>query len=88
MATMLNAATAPPVAPPIVPFNQELLDTIKRDLAEMRYGQGEADRRSQISLDVVHGTLGQVVDRLASIETDLHKMKSAPARSLPSRPLP
>lgn len=75
IATALNAAAAPPVAP----FNQELLDTIKRDLAEMRYGQTEADRRSQISLDVVHGTLGQVVDRLASIETDLHKIKSAPA---------
>ena len=48
-----------------------LADTIKRELSDMRFNQMETDRHTQDSLEVVHSTLGHVVDRLAQIEGDL-----------------
>jgi localization factor PodJL len=63
-----------------------LVDTIKRELTDMRYSQSETDRHTQDSLEVVHSTLGHVVDRLAQIEGDLRDVRSAPpARNAPSR---
>jgi localization factor PodJL len=56
-----------------------LVDTIKRELSDMRFSQSETDRHTQDSLEVVHSTLGHVVDRLAMIEGDLRAVRAAPA---------
>lgn len=55
-----------------------LVDTIKRELSDMRFSQSETDRHTQDSLEVVHSTLGHVVDRLARIEGDLRAVSAAP----------
>lgn len=55
-----------------------LVDAIKRELADLRYSQSETDRRTQDSLEVVHNTLGHVVDRLAHIEGDLRSARATP----------
>ncbi len=55
-----------------------LVDTIKRELSDLRYGQSESGRHTQDSLEIVHNTLGHVVDRLAMIEGDLRMVRSAP----------
>ena len=60
-----------------------LVDTIKRELTDMRYSQSETDRHTQDSLEVVHSTLGHVVDRLAQIEGDLRS--APPTRNAQSR---
>jgi localization factor PodJL len=57
-----------------------LVDTIKRELSDMRFSQSETDRHTQDSLEVVHSTLGHVVDRLARIEGDLRAVSVAPAK--------
>jgi localization factor PodJL len=61
------------------PMDSGLVDTIKRELSDMRFNQSEAGRHTQDSLEVVHNTLGHVVDRLAMIEGDLRAVRSAPA---------
>ncbi len=43
------------------------LDALSRDLADLR----QTEKKTQDTLEVVHGTLGHVVDRLAMIETDM-----------------
>jgi localization factor PodJL len=53
-----------------------LVDTIKRELSDMRFSQTETDRHTQDSLEVVHNTLGHVVDRLAMIEGDLRAVRA------------
>jgi localization factor PodJL len=58
-----------------------LVDTIKRELSDMRFSQTETDRHTQDSLEVVHNTLGHVVDRLAMIEGDLRAVRAAPAQA-------
>ena len=65
------------------PMDGSLVDTIKRELTDMRYSQSETDRHTQDSLEVVHSTLGHVVDRLAQIEGDLRS--APPARNAQSR---
>jgi localization factor PodJL len=60
------------------PMDGELADTLKRELSEMRFSQSEIDRHTQDSLEVVHNTLGHVVDRLAMIEGDLRTTRAAP----------
>ena len=60
------------------PIDGELVDTLKRELSEMRFSQSEIDRHTQDSLEVVHNTLGHVVDRLAMIEGDLRTTRAAP----------
>ena len=60
------------------PFDSDLVETIKRELSEMRFTQSETDRHTQDSLEVVHNTLGHVVDRLAMIEGDLRNVRAAP----------
>lgn len=57
-----------------------LVDTIKRELSDMRFSQSETDRHTQDSLEVVHSTLGHVVDRLARIEGDLRTVSAAPPK--------
>ncbi len=63
-----------------------LVDLIKRELSDMRFGQTETDRRTQDSLEVVHNTLGHVVDRLAMIEGDLRAARTVPVP--PPAPVP
>ncbi len=70
----LNAAAGQPA----MPMDGAVADTIKRELTDMRYSQSETDRHTQDSLEVVHSTLGHVVDRLAQIEGDLREVRSAP----------
>ncbi len=87
-----DAAASEPVA----------MEAIKRELSDIRFVQSESDRLTQDSLEVVHTTLGHVVDRLAMIEEDLRGAKSdnraagpvggspkpsdAPSPGLPPRP--
>jgi localization factor PodJL len=59
------ASASPP--PPAV-------DAIKRDVAEIKH----SDRRTQDSLEAVHGTVEHVVDRLAKIESGMHDAPAQP----------
>jgi localization factor PodJL len=70
----------------IAQMDSGLVDLIKRELSDMRYGQTETDRRTQDSLEVVNNTLGHVVDRLAMIEGDLRAVRTAPVP--PPAPVP
>jgi localization factor PodJL len=72
------AALTDPGRGAAVPMDSELVDTLKRELSEMRFSQSEIDRHTQDSLEVVHNTLGHVVDRLAMIEGDLRTTRVAP----------
>jgi localization factor PodJL len=65
---------------PPQPMDPGLVDIVKRELSDIRFGQSETDRRTQDSLETVHNTLGHVVDRLAMIEGDLRSVRSAPAQ--------
>lgn len=56
-----------------------IVDSFKRELSDMRFSQSETDRHMQDSLEVVHSTLGHVVDRLAKIEGDLRSASARPA---------
>ncbi len=62
-----------------------LVESFKRELSDMRFSQSETDRHLQDSMEVVHSTLGHVVDRLAKIEGDL---RNASARPAPQQPVP
>jgi localization factor PodJL len=71
------------------------VDAFKRELSDMRFTQSETDRHMQDSLEVVHSTLGHVVDRLAKIEGDLRTASAHPvaqpapaAASMPQAPQP
>jgi localization factor PodJL len=55
-----------------------LVDSIKRELSDLRFSQSESERHTQDSLEAVHSTLGHVVDRLAMIEGDLRTARAAP----------
>jgi len=61
-----------------------LVETIKRELSDIRYSQSETNKNTQDSLEAVHNTLGHVVDRLAQIEGDLRSARNAPvSREMP-----
>jgi localization factor PodJL len=60
------------------PQDSGLIDSVKRELSDIRFSQTETDRRTQDSLETVHNTLGHVVDRLAMIEGDLRNVRAAP----------
>src|SRR5262249_27769105 len=47
------------------------VEELTRDLADLR----QTEKRTQESLELVHGTLGHVVDRLATIETDMRSSR-------------
>ena len=56
------------------------VEGLTRDVADLR----QTEKRTQESLELVHGTLGHVVDRLATIETDMRSSRergSEPARA-------
>jgi localization factor PodJL len=65
--TVTLASPPQPVAQPAT------VDAIKREVAEIKRG----DRRTQDSLEAVHGAVEHVVDRLAMIESGMHEA-SAP----------
>jgi localization factor PodJL len=69
-------AAGPGMAKPVA------VDAIQRDVAEIKRG----DRRTQDSLEAVHGVVEHVVDRLAMIETDMHggRAGAEPTRQSPS----
>src|SRR5436190_5093902 len=70
------------------PEDTGLIDVVKRELSDIRFSQTETDRHTQDSLEVVHTTLGHVVDRLAVIEGDLRGAGTAQAKLLAEmRPL-
>ncbi len=70
------------------PADGDLIDMVKRELSDIRFNQSKTDRNTQDSLDVVHGTLGHVVDRLAMIEGDLRAGRSAPVAPPETPPEP
>ncbi|HEX7907478.1 MAG TPA: hypothetical protein VF534_05215, partial [Paraburkholderia sp.] len=61
------------------PMDGDLVDTIKRELSDIRFSQSETNRHTQDSLEAVHNTLGHVVDRLGQIEGDLRNARAASA---------
>ncbi len=71
-----NSTSAAPAA---MQMDSGLVDVIKRELSDMQFRQSETGRQTQDALEVVHNTLGHVVDRLAMIEGDLRAVRSAPA---------
>jgi localization factor PodJL len=72
------AAPVPPTAPPVV-------DLLRRDVADLKQTQSTTGRRTEESLEAVHGTIGDVVNRLAMIESD---MRTEPRTPPPSPPGP
>ena len=66
-------------APAAMQMDSGLVDLIKRELSDMQFRQSETGRQTQDALEVVHNTLGHVVDRLAMIEGDLRVVRTAPA---------
>ncbi len=50
------------------------VDLLSRDIADLQ----QTEKKTQDSLEVVHGTLGHVVDRLAMIETDMRGKPEQP----------
>lgn len=81
---LLQQRTDGQLHPNAAPMDQGFIDTIKRELTDMRYSQSETDRHTQDSLEVVHNTLGHVVDRLAHIEGDLRETRAAPQFATPA----
>jgi localization factor PodJL len=69
-----TAAVAARLAPPPAP------QAIEREVAEIK----QTERRTQDALEQVHGTVEQVVDRLATIESGLNR-DPAPAAPPPPR---
>jgi localization factor PodJL len=73
-------------APAAMQMDSGLVDLIKRELSDMQFRQSETGRQTQDALEVVHNTLGHVVDRLAMIEGDLRAVRTAPVP--PPTPVP
>jgi localization factor PodJL len=73
-------------APAAMQMDSGLVDLIKRELSDMQFRQSETGRQTQDALEVVHNTLGHVVDRLAMIEGDLRAVRTAPVP--PPAPVP
>ncbi len=75
----VNAAENEQAHRSAAPMDGVFVETIKRELSDIRFSQSETNRHTQDSLEAVHNTLGHVVDRLAQIEGDLRAARSAPA---------
>jgi localization factor PodJL len=81
--TDFAAALDQPRAAPMAP---EAIGTLRDELAEIRSTQSEAERRTQDSLDIVHTTLGHLVDRLAMIEGDIRDARTPAAPAVRAAP--
>jgi localization factor PodJL len=67
-------------------FERGIVDSIRRELLEVRDSHAVSDRRTQDTLEAVHNTLSHVVDRLAMIEGDLRRVQSVPLQpEMPQR---
>ena len=75
-------------APAAMQMDSGLVDLIKRELSDMQFRQSETGRQTQDALEVVHNTLGHVVDRLAMIEGDLRTVRAVPALAPMPAPQP
>jgi localization factor PodJL len=75
-------------APAAMQMDSGLVDLIKRELSDMQFRQSETGRQTQDALEVVHNTLGHVVDRLAMIEGDLRTARAAPVAAPIPAPQP
>ena len=74
------------------------IDALKDEIEEIKQSRSESDRRLHETLEALNGTLGNVVDRLALIETDLrnarqtetvtHGSSSRAASVPPMQPVP
>jgi localization factor PodJL len=84
----VNAMAADQSPRPPAQMDGDLVDTIKRELSDLRFSQSETTRNTQSSLEAVHNTLGHVVDRLALIEGDLRSARAAPATRETPRDMP
>ena len=60
------------------------VDAIARDVAEIK----RSEQRTKDSIEAVHGTVEQVVGRLAMIESDIHDVAMRAPRSQMSAPTP
>src|SRR4051794_666578 len=78
--------------PPAAQMDSGMVDLIKSELADIRFNQTEPGRHTEDALEVVHTTLGHVVDRLAMMEGDLRSTRPAavpgPALAPPPQPVP
>lgn len=64
-----------------------IVDSIKRELSDVRGSQADNDRRTQDTLEAVHSTLSHVVDRLSTIEGELKRVQTVPLQpELPQMP--
>lgn len=54
-----------------------IVDTIRRELLDVRHSQSATERRTQDTLEALHSTLSHVVDRLTIIEGDLRRTQTA-----------
>ncbi|MGQ0682005.1 hypothetical protein [Bradyrhizobium sp.] len=89
LVTIADNASRQSYAPPPPPqMDSGLIDTVKRELSDIRFSQSETDRRTQDALETVHSTLGHVVDRLAMIEGDLRNVRATPVAPAPEPPPP
>src|SRR5262249_43347242 len=83
LVTIADNSRQPAYTPP--PIDSAMVDIVKRELSDIRFSQGETDRRTQDALETVHSTLGHIVDRLAMIEGDL---RDRPAPVVAPAPMP
>lgn len=63
----------PNLAPVAAPARPDV-DAISRDIADLR----QIEKKTQSSLEVIHGALGHIVDRLAKIEIDMRGEVASP----------
>jgi localization factor PodJL len=75
-ATAASPKAAPAAAAPTV-------DLLRRDMADIKQTQSASGRRTEESLEAVHGTIGDVVNRLAMIESDLRTEPRTPPPTPP-----
>ncbi|HEY2134708.1 MAG TPA: tetratricopeptide repeat protein [Xanthobacteraceae bacterium] len=80
LASRVERPEPAPVAP--VP-----VEALSHDVAALKQAQATVERRTQDSLEVVHGTIETVVDRLATIETGFRNdQRGGVPAPLPSHP--
>ena len=70
----VSGAPAPPVA------------ALSQDVAALKQAQSVGERRTEDSLEIVHGAIETVVDRIAAIETDLRQEQRGGVQASPAPP--
>jgi localization factor PodJL len=62
----------------------EEVDALRHDVSALSSAQADIDRRTAGTLDAIHDTLARLLERMATIETEISA--PAPGRSLPEGP--